>query len=1815
MAGGDNVTRSRWAYEDGIPDVYLTQKTDPNGRVTNLAYDANGNLIREDINLTTVSGYEPIMDEDIVMDHVIVQHTYDQTYNIPLHTVDVMGNVMDTSIDTDTGAILSNTYYADDGTPVVTTYTYYDNGELHSETDANGNVTTYTDYDVYGNWTRKVDAVGIEWIMTYDERSRLIDSSDSMGHRKQIFYDDLDNIISTVQYTGTISPDVGYVHTYYPDGKKHTQTDGLSHTTEFFYDALGRLIRQVETLSDAQGNPLSYEWTYAIDPGLRTKTETNPRGVSKVTRFDELVRIIDETLQGPYGPQQVIAAYTYDLCGNRITEIAHTGAVTTYVYDGLYRMSRKILPISSASETYEEVKLFDAAGNLSWETDANGNQAVYSYDSLYRMTTKTDPVGNEIQYSYDNNGNIIEKTYVNRNLVTTSTYDAINRPLSTTQTFTDPLGGGNVQYTSTLAYDNGNHTKTLTDPEGKVVREVYDGIDRAISRNVDPNGLNLVTTFSYDVGGNLTTTNDPEGRVVENVYDGLNRKISARYQPQGFEELFAYDGMDMLTRETDTRGIVMEYTYDNLGRMRQMMLHEDIIDPGTIRTIKEFVYEDTHADGPRMIETDALGNARTRTYDFLGRTISETDALGYTTSYEYDGVHRRAMVDQRGNRTEYAFDAIGRIVLETDAAGNARQTIYEDTLNRQTEIDKNGIQSRYQYDPLERLVQITNSLSAPDSFDIVSETNIYRGDNSLLERTDGNGNITRLEYDTAGRKIAEIHGFGTVQEARTTYTYDRADRIVSVKSARDHGGAYDYLYAYDDAAHTVTTTDGQGNVTTTTYDGDGNILAVNKAGGALDSRSYDEIGKLLSVIDPLGNIWRYTYDANRNMTLQEDGQGNQVRFAYDALNNLTDTYQILDESTEYRRQQGYDEAGHLSFTIDPKGQRLDYAYDELNRVTNETYSNHVVQVMPYLVRIEYERDQVGNLVEVREVRSVADTGVPSVDERIDITVMTYDNMNRLSSKTNSDGKAVLYTYDASGNRDSVIDTQGETTTYSYDALNRIERLDAPLGSTGYTYYGDGLPDTVAYPNGSGMDVDYDRSGFVTNILQFAILPGDDSIIGTEDDEQTQLARYAYLYDARGNMSQQHIYGTDPSGDPLITTYECDLADRLANVDYPGDGRMAYTYDSVGNRLTETGIDPADGATQISRILHYNTLNRLYRREDSIDPFNTANFDYDFNGNMILKTIGAQDTHYSYDIRNRLMSTTDLVHGGDVGFDYDYNGMRTKKTSSAEEIRYLYDDGSLLTEYGPAPAYNDVRTYTYGRELISVTDFQAGSASPSRVQYSLRDSLGSMTAFTNADGNTDATYRYDAWGNIMEQTGTTTVPVTYTGHYLDSETGLLYFGARYYDSSLGRFITQDPISGSIMNPPSLHRYLYAYANPMRYVDLDGYEGVEFMPILGEHWNGVKEGFETGADNFAGQATAQIADLGFWALKKCLTPSFRAMVKGHPDFQYKSQAGQALAMGVPISTVAWESLKGMAAAPVDFVASLTDMSVSPEERGELLFNTLSSIQSLGKPAIGIARKPVAFLNKTIKFAERRILTKRLLSRRRVGSRYVPGLKEPYVKTIGDFAPADAKFLAGEFMKHREVMISGGLTEIASPSYYRMNMKSNKSLGHLGYEAKPGKAAGDLDMHFSGMQPNRFRSKAAEINRKLTVDMIDQIHDVLPIGMTDEILGAGTIRGSAAIRLIKKNAGHLIKKGRVQSTYLRDGIPMSKGFAQSFSGGKVTSAGNYAAIFKNGEWILRPANKAFFIHRTLPEIYIPPLQTGVAVPAMGLWGAPAMAEGEER
>jgi RHS repeat-associated protein len=267
---------------------------------------------------------------------------------------------------------------------------------------------------------------------------------------------------------------------------------------------------------------------------------------------------------------------------------------------------------------------------------------------------------------------------------------------------------------------------------------------------------------------------------------------------------------------------------------------------------------------------------------------------------------------------------------------------------------------------------------------------------------------------------------------------------------------------------------------------------------------------------------------------------------------------------------------------------------------------------------------------------------------------------------------------------------------------------------------------------------------------------------------------------------------------------------------------------VGNRLTESGIDALTGQP-ISRTYQYrelasrpgvtfNGVNALTQIVDNITPVQSVIYEYDRNLNQVARIKNGVRDDYFFDIRDRMVAAT--VNGATTEFDYDDDGMRTKKIGPSGETRYLYDGGAVLMEYNAAGQTS--HKYNYGYHLLSLT---AVDGALRNNQFYLVDALGSTANLANTDGNLVQSYRYDAWGRVWESVGTSTNRRQYTGHYRDDETGLDYFGARYYDSEIGRFISQDAYLGEAATPPSLHRYLYAYSNPLRYVDPSGYSSQE------------------------------------------------------------------------------------------------------------------------------------------------------------------------------------------------------------------------------------------------------------------------------------------------------------------------------------------------------------------------------------------------------
>lgn len=344
---------------------------------------------------------------------------------------------------------------------------------------------------------------------------------------------------------------------------------------------------------------------------------------------------------------------------------------------------------------------------------------------------------------------------------------------------------------------------------------------------------------------------------------------------------------------------------------------------------------------------------------------------------------------------------------------------------------------------------------------------------------------------------------------------------------------------------------------------------------------------------------------------------------------------------------------------------------------------------------------------------------------------------------------------------------GHTTRYAYDSAGNLVTTTFPDGTT----------TTASYDAANRKVAETDQAG-----------------------KSTQFA-----YDPHGKLTSV----TDAEGGTVSYTYDAVYRLIAEAIDEPGtagDQTITYTYDAVGNRTQMN----RDGAVT---TYTYDANDRLLTETTG---GTTATHTYDANGNLISRTVGTTTDTYTYDGENRLVEA-DLESGINpvpVSYTYDTDGMRTSKTAGGVTTTFLVDKNRALAQVVAETTGAVTTHYTYGNQLVSQTRTGGGT------RFYLTDGQLSTRQLTTTAGAVSDTYTYDAFGVTLAATGTTPNAYLYTGEQLDANIGFYYLRARYYSQAQGRFITTDPAAGNIFEPASLHRYLYANADPVNRSDPSG-----------------------------------------------------------------------------------------------------------------------------------------------------------------------------------------------------------------------------------------------------------------------------------------------------------------------------------------------------------------------------------------------------------
>ncbi len=218
---------------------------------------------------------------------------------------------------------------------------------------------------------------------------------------------------------------------------------------------------------------------------------------------------------------------------------------------------------------------------------------------------------------------------------------------------------------------------------------------------------------------------------------------------------------------------------------------------------------------------------------------------------------------------------------------------------------------------------------------------------------------------------------------------------------------------------------------------------------------------------------------------------------------------------------------------------------------------------------------------------------------------------------------------------------------------------------------------------------------------------------------------------------------------------------------------------------------------------------------------STTYTYDANGNTLTRVRGGNTDRYTWDDRNQLVAAENrTADNSDTTFAYDTDGLRIAKTvAGVSSTDYLVDKNrdfaQVLTEtIDPTAGAVQSVAYVYGDDLIAMNRPDSG------VSFYHMDGQMSVRQLTGTAAAVNATYAYDAFGVPLHSTGAIRNDYRYVSEQYDPNLGFTYLRARYYDAQQGRFASADPAEPRKCDPRSLHRYLYANANPVAFHDPSG-----------------------------------------------------------------------------------------------------------------------------------------------------------------------------------------------------------------------------------------------------------------------------------------------------------------------------------------------------------------------------------------------------------
>jgi RHS repeat-associated protein len=766
----------------------------------------------------------------------------------------------------------------------------------------------------------------------------------------------------------------------------------------------------------------------------------------------------------------------------------------------------------------------------------------------------------------------------------------------------------------------------------------------------------------------------------------------------------------------------------------------------------------------------ALGQVRTWTYGYT--TLAS--GLKVLTSLNGPGLPAEGVNDV----TTYTYTASGDLSSTTDPNGLVTTVLSHNALGQPTLVEQpDQALWSFTYDSKGRVA--TAGFAAPSQTPQLSSFS-YNTAGQVASYTNSRGKTWTFTYSAARRLVSSTSPTGDT----VTYSHDAAGNVIR-EEYRNGSGPVSFWEEteFDGLSRILKSIGAMGQEWGYTHDSEGNLAAVTDPLNHSSTQGYDALNRLISSVDRESHVTGMEYDGQDRLTEFTDPRSIETDFTYNGFGDVVAEVSADRGTISYT----HDRRGLVTSRADGRGITVTYAYDHGGRLTLIDYPAGSIGDVSFT----YDTPLLGVPANANKGHTARiDDGTIRMDFGHEVTA-SGPRVTMTALYPAGRSYTVIEESDFEGNATRTVYPSGHEVLVTHDDANRPLAIRLKEGATvtdlvtQMTYAPNGPLTSALYGDGYTQSRSYDLSYRLTGLTD---------ALGANVLRDVEMG-----YEGRDNLASV--------ADTLVPanseTFSYTPRESLSGATGPY-GSYAYTYDGVGNRLTEALGSATDSYTYPA------SSNRL--TSISLASGVVRGFTYDAAGNVTAEARTGGGTYgYGYNAAGRMES---FSINGFLQASYRYDAMgrqaiRSLTSPTAVTIHSVFDsEGRRIAEYDEASG-TLIREYVWnGWEPIAVIE-------GGQVYLIRADHIGRPVFATTVSGLQVWSAKYLPFGGVLTTTGA--LPANrFPGQWFQSESGLHQNWMRDYDPTTGRYIQPDPLG--LIDGPSV--YGYAGQNALRFTDVRG-----------------------------------------------------------------------------------------------------------------------------------------------------------------------------------------------------------------------------------------------------------------------------------------------------------------------------------------------------------------------------------------------------------